>query len=124
MTSPLAMLVYENLLPGSQLMNRLQDLGYRVQSLAGPETLVSQARDTRPFVVIIDLESQKTDLCGAIQALKSNPDTQHIPVLALVRDDRSDQWQAARSAGANLVAGHEAILPQLAQLLDQILAVD
>ena len=40
MTRPLALFVYERLLPAGQLVNRLQDLGYRVQSLEDPATLV------------------------------------------------------------------------------------
>ena len=34
MTQPLALVLYERLLPGSQLVNRLQDLNYRVQVIA------------------------------------------------------------------------------------------
>ena len=36
MTQPLALVLYEKLLPGSQLVNRLQDLNYRVQTIADP----------------------------------------------------------------------------------------
>src|SRR5262245_49139849 len=39
MTEPLALVVYEKLLPGSQLVNRLQDLKYRVQTVADPTQL-------------------------------------------------------------------------------------
>ena len=35
MTQPLALVWYEKLMPGSKLVNRLQDLGYRV--LTAPE---------------------------------------------------------------------------------------
>ena len=37
MTQPLALVLYEKLLPGSQLVNRLQDLNYRVQAIADAE---------------------------------------------------------------------------------------
>ena len=40
MTQPLALVVYEKLLPGSQLLNRLQDLNYRVQAIANADSLV------------------------------------------------------------------------------------
>ena len=33
MTQPLALVFYEKLMPGSQLVNRLQDLNYRVQAV-------------------------------------------------------------------------------------------
>ena len=39
MTQPLALVVYEKLLPGTQLVNRLQDLHYRVQAVTDADTL-------------------------------------------------------------------------------------
>ncbi len=40
MTEPLALVLYERLLPGSQVVNRLQDLRYRVQTVAEARLLV------------------------------------------------------------------------------------
>ena len=43
MKLPLAILLYENLIPGSQLINRLQDLGYRVETINDARLLVELA---------------------------------------------------------------------------------
>ena len=43
MTEPLALVVYEKLLPGSQIVNRLQDLNYRVQTISDPALLAECA---------------------------------------------------------------------------------
>ena len=64
MTTPLALVFYEHLLPGSQLVNRLQDLGYRVQTVAEACALVAQAELARPLVVVADLASAKADVCA------------------------------------------------------------
>ena len=50
MSSPLALIFYESLLIGNQLMNRLQDLGYRVVVLSDLTKLTEQAAETRPLV--------------------------------------------------------------------------
>ena len=51
MTQPLALVLYEKLLPGSQLVNRLQDLNYRVQTVTEPSTLVECAEQSKPMLV-------------------------------------------------------------------------
>ena len=70
MIEPLALVLYEKLLPGSQLVNRLQDLSYRVQTLADPALLVEQAEQAKPMLVLADLESTRNNVCGALARLK------------------------------------------------------
>jgi PleD family two-component response regulator len=124
MTTPLALVLYENLLPGSQLVNRLQDLGYRVQTLNEAQTLVLQALRERPMVIIADLVSATTDVCAVIRELKRNQETKHVPVIAYADLKNEKLQSAASAAGATLVAGSDAILDQLPELLDQALQVE
>src|SRR5947208_3559900 len=123
MTTPLALVFYERLLPGSQLVNRLQDLGYRVQTISDVQTLVRQALQEKPLILVTDLASTSADMCAIIRELKRNPETRHIPVLAFT-ELKNEKMQAAAAAGATIVAGNDAILDQLPQLLDQALQVE
>ena len=59
MTQPLAFLMYEELLPGSQLPNKLQDLGYRVQVLNGSEDWATRVQNEKPIVAIMELASER-----------------------------------------------------------------
>ena len=124
MTTPLALAFYENLLPGSQLVNGLQDLGYRVQTISDVQTLVLQCLQEKPLVVVADLAAANGDVCAAIRELKRNPETKHIPVIAFT-DLKNEKLQAvASAAGATIVAGSDAILDHLPQLLEQALQVE
>jgi CheY-like chemotaxis protein len=123
MTKPLALVFYESLLPGSQLVNRLQDLGYRVITCTQAADLVRQTRESKPFVMIVDLSSQQADLCEIVRELKKSPDTEHIPILTFARDGQDGLRSRAHGAGATLVTGDVAIVTHLAQLLDQVLEV-
>jgi|SRR5438477_9286199 len=124
MTTPLALAFYENLLPGSQLVNGLQDLGYRVQTISDVQTLVLQCLQEKPLVVVADLAAANGDVCAAIRELKRNPETKHIPVIAFA-DLKNAKLQAlASAAGATIVAGSDAILDHLPQLLEQALQVE
>lgn len=118
-TQPLALVLYEDLMPGSQLINRLQDLNYRVQPLSDPAQLGESAKQGGPMLVFADLAGK--DVCSAVAKLKQERETAHIPIIAFA-DDRAEQLQAAaRQAGANLVVTDGAVLAHLPQLIEQAL---
>jgi CheY-like chemotaxis protein len=124
MTQPLALVYYEKLLPGSQLVNRLQDLSYRVQTVSEAAKLVECAEQVMPMLVLADLESAGKDICPAIARLKQNPATRHIPVIAFSSEPATELQEAARVAGATLVVTDTAIVNHLPQFLDQALQVE
>ncbi len=124
MTQPLALVLYEKLLPGSQIVNRLQDLSYRVQVVAEASRLVECAEQARPLLVLADLEAKSGDICAAVAKLKQNAATQHLPVIAFCPEAAAELQAAAQAAGATLVVGETAILNHLPQILDQALQVE
>jgi CheY-like chemotaxis protein len=124
MTQPLALVVYERLLPGSQILNRLQDLNYRVQAVTNADTLVECAEQAKPMLVLADLESNHHDVCAALARLRQYPATKHLPVIAFGGENAPDLQAAARAAGVTLVVGAAAILNHLAQFLEQALQVE
>ena len=124
MIQPLALVLYEKLLPGTQLVNRLQDTNYRVRAVTDPDALVPCARQEKPMLVLADLTSTRNDICAVIGKLRANPDTQHIPVIAFAADDATELQAAARSAGATLVVTEAAIVNHLAQFLEEALRVE
>ncbi len=121
MMKPRALLYYEALLPGSQLVNRLQDLGYEVLTHTHAATLAAHVRHAKPLVLIVDLDANEADICEVIRQLRSEPGTAHIPVLAFSENGREEVRISAHQAGATLVAGDTAILAHLPQLLEQAL---
>jgi len=121
MTQPLALVFYERLMPGSQLVNRLQDLKYRVEIVNDLALLQHCAQTGGPMLVFVDLESNHGDVCQAIAGLKSDAITQHVPVVAFGGELTSDLQAAAQKAGAKLVVGDAALLNHLPELLDQAL---
>jgi CheY-like chemotaxis protein len=124
MIQPLALVVYEKLLPGTQLVNRLQDLNYRVRAVTDSNTLVAVARQEKPMLVFADLESKKSDVCKVIAELRADAATQHIPVIAIAKDGDAALLKAAQAAGATLIAGDTAVLNHLSHFLDRALHVE
>lgn len=123
MTKPLALILYERLMPGSQLVNRLQDLGYRVITVTEAPQLIETARREKPMIAIIDLVT-KADICGAIQQLKEDKETEHLPVIGFAGAKDQKLHSEATRCGATLVALDDALLPQLPHLLEHALRID
>ena len=124
MTEPLALFLYEKLLPSGQLVNRLQDMGYRVQTLSDPTGLTEAAVQSKPLLILTDLEPNPERICEAISKLRSNSETSHVPVIAFVSGRGGGIESSARAAGATLVVNDTAILTHLEHFLDQALQLD
>jgi len=124
MTQPLALVLYEKILPGSQLVNRLQDLQYRVQTISDAGLLVECAEQAKPLLVLVDLESSRNNVTPEIARLRQHPATKHIPVIAFGADKKPDLQAAAKTAGVTLVVAEAAILSHLPQFLEQALVVE
>lgn len=124
MKQPLALLLYEKLLPGSQLVHRLQDLNYRVQPVPAPGELAAVAEREKPLLAFVDLEPNFERICEAIAALRQNGITRHIPIIAFASGDNTPAHQAATRAGATLAVNDHALLLHLNQFLDRALEVE
>lgn len=122
--SPLAILCYEDLIPGSQLVNRLQDQRYRVHVATGPEELLSLAASAGPMLILTDLVSKRSDICALIKKLKGDTATAHIPIIGFADEAEADLQARAKEAGATLVVTDAAIVVHLNQFIERALQVE
>jgi CheY-like chemotaxis protein len=120
---PLAIVFYERLMPGSQLVNRLQDLGYRVLSLNNPAQLAAATQREMPLLTLVDMDA-RGEIADAIGRIRVNEATRHVPVIAFAPDNRPELMASAQGAGASLTVGESALAGHLPTLLDQVLHVD
>jgi CheY-like chemotaxis protein len=123
MTQPLAIVFFERLMPGSQLVNRLQDLNYRVLAANNPAQVAAIARRESPLLVIVDLDA-RGDVCGAIERVKADAATAHLPIIAFAPDNKPELLNGAQQAGADLTVGESTLSSHLQTLLDQALDLD
>jgi len=124
MTKPLALLFYEKLLPGSQLLNRLQDLGYRVQTTNDVNVVPELARSTRPLLVFMDLQDRQGRVPVIIESLKRSEETCHLPVVAFAPERENVLQELARKAGASMVVNEGVLLQHLEHFMDQALQIE
>jgi CheY-like chemotaxis protein len=122
MTKPLALVLYERLMPGSQLVNKLQDLGYRTETLNDAKALVEHAEKAKPMLVLVDLEPASANVSQALSRLKENSTTAHLPIIAFCADNSADLPSMAKAA--TLVVTDTALVTHLPEFLQQALQVD
>ena len=123
MLQPLAIVFYERVMPGSQLVNRLQDLHYRVLAVDNAARLAAVAQREMPLLLVADLAA-KGDVAGALERIRSDAATSHLPIIAFAPDNAPALLAAARQAGASLAVPEGALASHLPQLLEQALHVD
>jgi len=122
-TQPFVLVFYEKLMPGSQLVNKLRDLNYRVQTVSDPATCHACAKDEKPLLAIVDLKGGGA-VCSAIAALKADTATSHIPVIAFAAEGATQVMDAAQRAGAKLIVSETTIANYLPELLNQALHIE
>jgi CheY-like chemotaxis protein len=110
-------------MPGSQLVNKLQDLNYRVQTVNDSALLQPGALRENPLLVLADLAGGDK-VMTAIAGLKADAATSHIPVIAFAAEGATQAMAAAQKAGANLAVSDIAIANHLPELLNQALQIE
>jgi CheY-like chemotaxis protein len=123
MSQPLAIFFYERLMPGSQLVNRLQDLNYRVLALDNAGRLAATVQREMPLLLLADLAA-KGDVLAALKKIKSGDATSHVPIIAFAPDAAAELLAAAQATGTGLVVTESALTNHLPQILEQALNVD
>ena len=124
MIKPVAILLHEKLIPGTQVITRLEELDYRVVIGHEPNALLELVRESMPMIIITDLSSRRAEILDAISSVKGDPAVSHVPVLAYeVREDEH-QFAEAREAGVDVLATEATIVPHLAQFIEQALQIE
>ncbi len=124
MTKPLALLLHEKPLPGSQVASRFAEMEYRVVTLAEPDALLETARREMPMIVVADLNHRWREALAAIKGLRSASDTSHLPVLGYAAREDGELCEEALGAGVKIVATDAMVVHHLPQVVEQALQVD
>lgn len=82
-----------------------------------PRRLLAGIAEAQPQAIILDLNSRGLPTVDGILALKSDPATQSIPILAFASHVQEQLISAARAAGCDSVMARSAFTQQLPNLL-------
>jgi len=101
----------------------LQFSGFEVAEAANGIEAVERTTELLPDIVLMDLALPRMDGWEATRRLKSDPRTQHIPIVALTGHALAGHAEGAREAGCDSFVTKpclpDALVAEIRRLLDQ-----
>lgn len=115
------LLVEDNALNRDMLSRRLERMGYTVILAVNGEEGVAMTRAHRPALVLMDINMPIMDGWQAVEILKSDPATAHIPVVALTAHAMTSDRDKADKMGFNAYAPKPVDFPALVQTIETLI---
>jgi CheY-like chemotaxis protein len=100
----------------SRIREAARGAGTEVRTARSAADLVSGARDGGRLV-LVDADSSRLPWAEAIGALRADPSTAALPVVAFLSHVHTDRAEAARAAGCSRVLARGAFVQELPRLL-------
>jgi len=98
---PRVLLVEDNEMNRDMLSRRLKRKGFEVLIAVDGGEGVSMGISEKPDLILMDISLPVKDGYTATGELKANPDTQHIPIIALTAHAMTGDEQKALAAGCD-----------------------
>jgi CheY-like chemotaxis protein len=98
-------------------------VGVSIETVA-PDKLQECLAQATPRAIVIDLNVRTGSPVELVRALKNNPATRQLPVLAFLSHVQTDLAQAARAAGCDILLARSAFSQQLPQLLEKLARIE
>ncbi|MFZ4702563.1 MAG: response regulator, partial [Candidatus Methylumidiphilus sp.] len=95
------LLVEDNEMNRDMLSRRLMKKGYGIFMAVDGEKGVELALSLKPDLILMDMSLPVLDGWEATRRIKANPDTRHIPVIALTAHAMGEDRQRALEAGCD-----------------------
>ena len=95
------LLVEDNEMNRDMLSRRLEKKGYTVLLAVDGREGVASALQHKPDLILMDMSLPEVDGWEATKQIKSNPETQHIPLIALTAHAMAGDREKALEAGCN-----------------------
>ena len=115
------LLVEDNLMNRDMLSRRLARKGYEVVIAIDGQQGIEMARSETPDLILMDMSLPVVDGWEATRQLKSAPETQSIPVIALTAHAMAGDREKAVEAGCNDYDIKPIELPRLLEKIEALL---
>jgi CheY-like chemotaxis protein len=118
---PKILLVEDNEMNRDMLSRRLQRKGYEVVLALDGQSGVEMSQTQAPDLVLMDMSLPVLDGWEATRRLKTDPSTQHIPIIALTAHAMSSDREKALEAGCDDYDTKPVELPRLLAKIEALL---
>jgi len=109
----------DDLMFTSKIRSAATQLGIPVTFARSSEGALAEMRKISPSLVILDLNSGRTDPLGTVRTMKQDPALASIPTLGFVSHVQADVIDAARQVGVGEVLARSAFTARLGEILQR-----
>lgn len=95
------LLVEDNEMNRDMLSRRLERRGFKVEIALDGEEGITKAIALKPHLILMDMSLPKIDGWEATRQIKSHPETENIPIIALTAHAMVEDRTRALAAGCN-----------------------
>ncbi len=118
------LLVEDNLMNQAMVRALFAEIGLVIEVADNGEIGIAQARAIRPNLILMDMHMPIMDGMEASRRIRSDPEIQHIPIVALSADVFTEQQIEALSFGVNEYLTKPIQLTKLTPVLQKYLKLD
>lgn len=111
--------IVDDLMFTSKIRTAAAQLGVAVTFARSRETALTEMRAAIPSLVIVDLNSARSDPLGTVAAMKADPALSSVPTVGFVSHVQTDLIAAAREAGMDEVLARSAFTARLPEILQR-----
>ncbi len=109
--------IVDDLMAASKIRAAAARVGALVVFARSREGALAEMRAARPSLVVVDLDSPRTDPIGTIEAVRRDPSLADVPAVGFVSHVRTEVIAAARQAGISEVLARSAFADKLPDIL-------
>jgi two-component system cell cycle response regulator DivK len=119
---PKILLIEDNELNRDMLSRRLERRGYEVALATDGSQGAEMARSAKPALILMDMSLPVIDGWELARKLKDDPETRHVPILALTAHVMTGDRERALDAGCDDYDTKPIELPRLLSKIEALLA--
>lgn len=115
--SGMVIAVVDDLMFASKIRATAAHAGVDVTFVTAPDSVLPKIQESRPSLVIFDLDRDPLDPVGAIRAIRESASLRQTRLVAFVRHTSVERIAEAREAGIDQVLARSGFFPALAGML-------
>lgn len=123
MTTSLTLLVaVSDIFFYTKIRDAFRPQGYTLERLRNTDDWMSKMGDQPPTAIIANMNDDRLDVPGWLRAVKANPQTQDIPILAFANHEEITTWKLAKDLGINKIVSRNEFSARTLALLEELIA--
>ena len=105
----------------TKIRDALLPNGYTMERARTQEEVPAKAANLHPAALIMNMNDEKFDSFKVLEAIKGNPGTCAIPVLAFANHEEVETWKRAKELGVTKIVSRNEFSSRTGQLVEEVI---